>query len=248
MNPEQAPKASREQAPASLESHYEESKESREKLFSRRALLLWSLPAAAAGFAVLVPRDTSAVDYTDHDDHYDNYLDSYYDTHADYHEDIPHGDNDPHYDTYENWHNDAWHNDGGVETHTDLHGDNYGPGVYCDLGGYGDRAHIDTYDDYYDMHNDGEYCDSEYWYVHNDVAHADWPHQDTPYTDTLHTDEHQDLHNDWGHDDHTDNYADYVDHQDYSDHQDSYEDYTDAQQDHTDSHTDYTDHQDYSDS
>ena len=69
---------------SSAEASSEQSKEDREKTFSRRALLQWSLPLAAAGVTALLP-------LTAHGQHGDSYTDTPYDDGGPY-DDVPHDD------------------------------------------------------------------------------------------------------------------------------------------------------------
>ena len=71
MESKQAPNAGQEVSPA--EALGEQSKEEREKSFSRRALLQWSLPVAAAGVAAIAQADRgdSRAVTPSHGDHVD---------------------------------------------------------------------------------------------------------------------------------------------------------------------------------
>jgi hypothetical protein len=165
-------------------------REERERLFTRRALLRWSLPATAAVAGVLLtPRFALAAPY-------------HVDTPG--HVDVAHVDlADPHFDTPHadgNNHTDTWNGIAG--THYDMHGD-YPHLDHNDamLTQHKDTAHGD--------HNDhGDHSD-----VHGDVPHGDFHfdgsgalpasghhdgnnHTDAPWHYDMHGDSHVDEHND----------------------------------------------------
>lgn len=136
--------------PSTTESHAELSRKEREKSFSRRALLQWSLPLAAVGVAALVPSSAQAA-----------------------HGDSPHGDT-PHSDTP---HGDVAHTDvphadhpdhGDVHvdcsSHIDSHTDHNDVQSHCDNGTHSDH------DDHGDTHADATHSDS-----HNDHKQINRP-------------------------------------------------------------------------
>ena len=151
MKSEQTRKVSDGVELSSAEATGNESKEDREKSFSRRALLQWSLPAAVAGLAALSPSQANADPYQHNDV-------NHVDFHGDYYYDIPHAD---HEDDLS--HDDAPHGDGGP--HEDGHGDS--PSYY-DHEDHDD--HLDAHDDYTDNHDD-----------HLDSSHEDYSDHEDHY-------------------------------------------------------------------
>jgi hypothetical protein len=149
MNPEQLKKADPDQALSPTDSTQGESKESREKSFSRRALLMWSLPAAVVAVGALPASNAEAYfDHTDdashedhgdtpHTDHWDGHIDDHSDHNDCYHEDVPYDD---HLD-----HGDTPHDD--YTDHGDVYSDHWDENIWG-------MSHGDWYSDQTGWHDD----------------------------------------------------------------------------------------------
>jgi hypothetical protein len=172
MKSEQPRKVNPDLEQSSLEATGGETREDREKSFSRR-MMLWSLPAAAMGLAALSQSRASADPnghYADHpyQDHWDGYTNNHMDyldpapRHVDDH--IDHDDAEVHGDT---------HSDDVVYYHEDAHWDEWSS--------HFDSEKVDLYGDHQD-HTDYE----DAHYDHTD--HLDDSHRD--HTD--HIDQHGD--------------------------------------------------------
>ena len=226
---------------ASAEASSEQSKEDRAKTFSRRALLQWSLPLAAAGVAAFLP-------LTAQGQHGDSYTDTPCD---DSHNNVHVGSNNR-ADNHDHHSDNATHCDGAYcdhSDHDDGHDDYPNPASNCyhdDYTDHGDASYVNHTDHSDVPHGDAEHSDynahSDTVVPHTTAAHTDGTdvaHTDAN-TDASHTDveyDDHDDHSDATHSDvtHGDNYwHDDNDHDDYNDHGDGTHIDSPADNDHSD--------------
>ena len=159
--------------PMSAESLSGETREEREKSFSRRALLQWSLPAAAMAIGALSPSVAKAeyvdIPHQDHEDYYQDHDDIHIDDPS-YHYEIPYQDQytDNHWDEHSD------HDDGEyLDSHSDAYEDTHGDVPHEDYLGYYDHS---------DVHDD-----------HTDLSWPGGSHIDEPHTDHDDYQDHYDL-------------------------------------------------------
>lgn len=201
-------------------------RQQRERLFSRRELLSWSVPAAVAGLFATSGRlgaqlhsDAAGPFHQDHDDahgdifHFDASHSDHNDGHIDRHGDgTNHNDGMIHYDVHSDY--GYKHTDGGYNFHSDQPHSDSGP--HTD---HNDAAKL-YHSDHSDVHGDISHVDVAHGdlneEIHDDVTTNSNNHTDGSWHADIHADFHEDhgdtaevWHYDWNHgdvphEDHTD--------------------------------------------